>query len=140
MKCGPHPASVAEEGKPRGYDGNGKSQAPAESRTGRMRKRFHVSPSKTSGDKDYCYKNFNGSKSLWLQKLFIRRCINCLEASAEKDCTILLKFKLQRPSLPLKKHLHQKLDLVATHGARLRHCMLCAGLVLIICCFSGPKS
>lgn len=75
--CGPHPASVVEEGRCQLNSKvvMGMEKASLQPRVGQggWEIQFHVSPRKTSGDKDYCCKNFHGSKSLWLQKLFITK-------------------------------------------------------------------
>lgn len=75
--CRPHPASVVEEGRCLLSSDvvMGMKKASLQLRVGQGGRgiQFNVSPSKTSGDKAYCCKNFHGSKSLWLQKLFITK-------------------------------------------------------------------
>lgn len=117
---GPHPPSAVEEGRcllnPNVMMGMEKARLQLRIGQGGWGNSFMFLPAKPQGIKITATKTFMVVKTSGCSSCLQWRCINCLDTSAEKDSNISLKSKLQNPFFSLKKPLHQKLNVMATHG------------------------
>lgn len=127
--CGPHPASVVEEGRcllnPNVMMGMEKARLQLRVGQAGWGNSFMFLPAKPQGIKITAAKTFMVVKTSGCRSCLQRRCINCLETSAEKNSNISLKSKLQNPFFSLKKPLHQKLNFTATQGVWLWDLVRC---------------